>query len=168
MPGSSPRKLKLRASSWGKRIMESAPSSCATMEPGSICRMRTGCSVYSSVCTRPVNSPALAWALRPRNALSIAMAATFGPRPNPTRAQPFILPCHSMSIPEAFSPLAERFEATDITRAARQDFASMSAAKGQLQVLIVEDSENDAELLDLELQRAGYDTSYRRVETRSA
>jgi len=73
-----------------------------------------------------------------------------------------------MSIPEAFSPLAERFEATDITRAARQDFASMSAAKGQLQVLIVEDSENDAELLDLELQRAGYDTSYRRVETRSA
>jgi signal transduction histidine kinase/FixJ family two-component response regulator len=34
-----------------------------------------------------------------------------------------------------------------------------------LQVLIVEDSENDALLLDLELQRAGYDTVCHRVDT---
>lgn len=37
-----------------------------------------------------------------------------------------------------------------------------------LQVLIIEDSENDATLLELELQRAGYQTHCCRVETRSA
>jgi two-component system sensor histidine kinase UhpB len=40
--------------------------------------------------------------------------------------------------------------------------------KGPLQVLIIEDSENDAELLELELQRAGYETACRRVETPEA
>ena len=34
-----------------------------------------------------------------------------------------------------------------------------------LQVLIVEDSENDAALLEIELQRAGYDPLCHRVET---
>lgn len=34
-----------------------------------------------------------------------------------------------------------------------------------LRVLIVEDSENDATLLEIELQRAGFETSCRRVET---
>lgn len=37
-----------------------------------------------------------------------------------------------------------------------------------LRVLIVEDSENDALLLEIELQRAGYTTTCRRVETREA
>lgn len=37
-----------------------------------------------------------------------------------------------------------------------------------LKVLIVEDSENDALLLEIELQRAGYDPVCRRVETRQA
>ena len=37
-----------------------------------------------------------------------------------------------------------------------------------LQVLIVEDSENDALLLELELQRAGYDTVCHRVDTAAA
>jgi PAS domain S-box-containing protein len=37
-----------------------------------------------------------------------------------------------------------------------------------LQVLIVEDSENDALLLELELQRAGYETKCERVETSAA
>ena len=40
--------------------------------------------------------------------------------------------------------------------------------KQPLQVLIVEDSENDAALLEIELQRAGYDTHYERVETGEA
>jgi signal transduction histidine kinase/ActR/RegA family two-component response regulator len=39
---------------------------------------------------------------------------------------------------------------------------------GPLQVLIVEDSENDALLLDLELQRAGYQTVCHRVDTAGA
>jgi len=37
-----------------------------------------------------------------------------------------------------------------------------------LQVLIVEDSENDALLLELELQRAGYGTVCHRVDTAAA
>src|SRR5438876_4018656 len=37
-----------------------------------------------------------------------------------------------------------------------------------LQVLIVEDSENDAALLEIELQRAGYEPVCHRVETREA
>jgi two-component system, NarL family, sensor histidine kinase UhpB len=37
--------------------------------------------------------------------------------------------------------------------------------KGPLQVLILEDSENDAALLELELQQAGYETICQRVET---
>ena len=37
--------------------------------------------------------------------------------------------------------------------------------KTPLQVLFVEDSENDAALLQLELERAGYETNCRRVET---
>jgi signal transduction histidine kinase len=37
--------------------------------------------------------------------------------------------------------------------------------KTPLQVLFVEDSENDAALLQLELEREGYDSNYRRVET---
>ncbi len=41
----------------------------------------------------------------------------------------------------------------------------MNAVNGSLQVLIVEDSENDALLLEIELQRAGYDPICRRVET---
>ena len=40
--------------------------------------------------------------------------------------------------------------------------------KGPLQVLIVEDSENDAALLELELQQAGYETICRRVDTSAA
>jgi signal transduction histidine kinase len=39
---------------------------------------------------------------------------------------------------------------------------------GPLQVLIVEDSENDALLLELELQRAGYETVCQRVDTEAA
>jgi two-component system sensor histidine kinase UhpB len=41
----------------------------------------------------------------------------------------------------------------------------MNEPKGPLQVLIVEDSENDAELLELELERAGYEPRCHRVET---
>jgi signal transduction histidine kinase len=41
------------------------------------------------------------------------------------------------------------------------------AMKRPLQVLLVEDSENDAELLAIELQRAGYETACRRVQTAS-
>jgi PAS domain S-box-containing protein len=41
----------------------------------------------------------------------------------------------------------------------------MSSVKSQLQVLIVEDSENDANLLEIELQRAGYEPVCHRVET---
>src|ERR1043166_457531 len=37
-----------------------------------------------------------------------------------------------------------------------------------LQVILVEDSENDAALLEIELQRAGYDPVCQRVETREA
>jgi two-component system sensor histidine kinase UhpB len=40
--------------------------------------------------------------------------------------------------------------------------------KTPLQVLFVEDSQNDAELLQLELERAGYETNWRRVETADA
>jgi len=40
--------------------------------------------------------------------------------------------------------------------------------KGTLQVLLVEDSENDAALLEIELQRAGYDCSCHRVEAPEA
>src|SRR5258705_7799535 len=43
----------------------------------------------------------------------------------------------------------------------------MNEPKGPLQVLIVEDSENDAELLELELERAGYEPRCQRVETPS-
>jgi two-component system sensor histidine kinase UhpB len=41
------------------------------------------------------------------------------------------------------------------------------SVKNPLQVLFVEDSENDAELLCLELEREGYETKCRRVETSS-
>jgi len=41
----------------------------------------------------------------------------------------------------------------------------MNEPKGPLQVLIIEDSENDAELLELELERSGYDPVCHRVET---
>src|SRR5689334_6983321 len=41
----------------------------------------------------------------------------------------------------------------------------MNEPKGPLQVLIVEDSVNDAELLELELERAGYEPHCHRVET---
>src|SRR5690242_4945971 len=41
----------------------------------------------------------------------------------------------------------------------------MNEPKGPLQVLIVEDSENDAELLELELERSGYEPHCQRVET---
>jgi PAS domain S-box-containing protein len=44
----------------------------------------------------------------------------------------------------------------------------MTTSQQPLQVLIVEDSENDAALLELELQRAGYDTHCQRVETAEA
>jgi signal transduction histidine kinase len=42
------------------------------------------------------------------------------------------------------------------------------SVKGPLQVLIVEDSENDAALLEIELQQAGYETICQRVETAGA
>jgi hypothetical protein len=45
---------------------------------------------------------------------------------------------------------------------------SLAAAKLEavpLRVLIVEDSEEDADLILLELKRGGYDPSYRRVDT---
>ncbi|HTL17999.1 MAG TPA: hypothetical protein VL793_12235, partial [Patescibacteria group bacterium] len=41
-------------------------------------------------------------------------------------------------------------------------------ANQPLRVLIVEDSENDALLLEIELQRAGYEPVCERVETRDA
>src|SRR5690349_19334020 len=41
----------------------------------------------------------------------------------------------------------------------------MNEPKGPLQVLIVEDSENDAELLELELERSGYEPHCQRVES---
>ena len=44
----------------------------------------------------------------------------------------------------------------------------MNAVSGPLQVLIVEDSENDALLLEIELQRAGYEPICKRVETEPA
>jgi signal transduction histidine kinase/FixJ family two-component response regulator len=70
-----------------------------------------------------------------------------------------------MSLAKTLPPLALETDRTDIAAAHAPTFTAMSTAKGPLQVLIVEDSENDAELLDLELQRAGYDTAFRRVET---
>src|SRR5947207_12132443 len=42
------------------------------------------------------------------------------------------------------------------------------ADKHPLQVLIVEDSENDAALMEIELQRAGYETACLRVQTAEA
>ncbi len=48
---------------------------------------------------------------------------------------------------------------------ALRDDEQFSGMKRPLQVLLVEDSENDAELLEIELQRAGYDTACRRVQT---
>src|SRR5689334_11699254 len=44
-------------------------------------------------------------------------------------------------------------------------FQSMSSVKSNLHVLIVEDSENDANLLEIELQRAGFNPVCQRVET---
>src|SRR5262245_35401818 len=40
--------------------------------------------------------------------------------------------------------------------------------KNELQVLIIEDSDNDAALMEIELQRAGYNPACRRVQTREA
>src|SRR2546423_4929155 len=62
------------------------------------------------------------------------MEAAPGRQPPPDKAPPSILLCPSMKISK------------------------------QLQVLIVEDSENDAALLELELRQAGYDTICRRVD----
>ncbi len=73
-----------------------------------------------------------------------------------------------MSLVKDFTTFAAETVTADISRAHAPRFAIMNNEKGPLQVLIVEDSENDAELLDLELQRAGYDTVYQRVETASA
>jgi two-component system, NarL family, sensor histidine kinase UhpB len=73
-----------------------------------------------------------------------------------------------MSLAKTFPALASVTATTEILPGQTPRFATMNNEKGPLQVLIVEDSENDAELLDLELQRAGYDTSYQRVETASA
>lgn len=50
----------------------------------------------------------------------------------------------------------------------RADFRQNDFVKGPLQVLIVEDSENDAALLELELQQAGYETICQRVDTAAA
>jgi PAS domain S-box-containing protein len=52
-------------------------------------------------------------------------------------------------------------------KSSKQPAASVVAPE-PLRVLIVEDSENDALLLEIELQRAGYEPMYERVETREA
>src|SRR5437773_2651379 len=44
----------------------------------------------------------------------------------------------------------------------------LTTEKQPLQVLIVEDSENDATLMEIELQRAGFETSCLRVQTADA
>src|SRR5581483_10263669 len=49
-----------------------------------------------------------------------------------------------------------------------QEPATASAAGQPLRVLIVEDSQNDALLLEIELQRTGYEPFCHRVETREA
>jgi len=52
--------------------------------------------------------------------------------------------------------------------AARANRKGTVSMKGPLQVLIVEDSENDAALLEIELQQAGYETICQRVDTPAA
>jgi signal transduction histidine kinase/CheY-like chemotaxis protein len=72
-----------------------------------------------------------------------------------------------MNAFDALPLLPGRLPNTILPSVGRKNFA-MNEPKGPLQVLIVEDSENDAELLELELERSGYDPVCHRVETASA
>src|SRR3954471_13455208 len=140
------------------------------MAPVSTWPTRTGCSACSSVCTPPASTPERASASRPFSASSIAPAAAPGPRGSRTRAQSSTSLYPTMMVRRSVEPPARPGFAAAVAEENSQLRAPgvsghISSMKGPLQVLIVEDSENDAALLELELQQAGYETICQRVDT---
>src|SRR5947209_8628280 len=121
--------------------------------------MRAGFSEFSSGFIRLWNfpEPGLAWP--PCNALSTGMPAAFGRRPRWGREQYFILLYRAKENHERICAHCH-----DKGRGLIFISAAMKVSNQPLHVLIVEDSENDALLLEIALQRAGYDPVCVRVE----
>src|SRR6185369_9982390 len=90
-----------------------------------------------------------------------------GPKVKWTGGRPSTSFCPTMKPSDATSPESSTGEAA-ARRPSNAPASKPGPATQTLRVLIVEDSEDDALLLEIELQRAGYEPVYERVETREA
>src|SRR5262249_14448345 len=96
------------------------------------------------------------------------MAAGPGLRAYPNKGLPSTLLCRHMREFEFVSTHCRSPGVEFIVNAEVPNTAGKKTSLNEpLKVLIIEDSENDATLLEIELQRAGYDASSQRVETRA-
>src|SRR2546423_3338531 len=168
MPGSLPAARLMRGLNSVSRKLRKGPFLCAIMAQASIWPMRRGYLVYSSACTRRLIFQEQEWGWRQCSESLIDMGGKPGRQASPTRAQRSTSLCRIMMARQtlerrsgsAFGSFRDKSELQ--TQAHSRHITPM---KGSWQVLIVEDSENDATLLELELQNAGYETICRRVET---
>src|ERR1700757_1132657 len=95
------------------------------------------------------------------------MAAGPGRKAFPSKEPRFILACRRMKASELSSAHCLNPEPGAILeRDAIGNAGTGLNVNDPLKVLIVEDSENDAALLEIELQRAGFDPLCHRVENR--
>src|SRR2546423_1783800 len=140
-------------------------SSCETMGQGSTWATHHAYLVCSSGCTRRRNFPALGLGWQPFSASSIATEAGPGRPARRMKGPRFISRSRSTRMDKLLEPPAVRKSGEDQPRKAELAMAEEKPGlqvegrrghnmlvKGPLQVLIVEDSENDATLLELELQ----------------
>src|SRR2546423_6548993 len=166
MPGSSPAARRNRVLNLDGQMIRTARFLSGTMALVLTWRMRHDCLGSFSGCTLPRSFLAPAWGWRRSSESSTVTGVGPGPQANRMKGQLFISPCPTMTTHTlAELPGAARSHLTEEKPGLRQgvDREQDMAVKGPLQVLIVEDSENDAALLELELQQAGYDTICQRV-----
>src|SRR6267154_4991053 len=152
-------------------MIPNRPSSSGTMARDSTWLTLRGSSAFSNGCMLPASFPGRGSAWRLCKESSIATAAVPGRPEKPTEGQLSILPCPIMTMrpPLDFSSGTVLASREHNTAAQTDETRNRTVSvKGPLQVLIVEDSENDAALLEIELQQAGYETICQRVETAGA
>src|SRR3954454_9353924 len=111
--------------------------------------MPTASSGFSSGCTPKRNSPARVSAWPPCNGSSIATGDGPGPKAPPIKGRLFTLACPLMKVSEATYDHC-RISDPGIILAGDESNATETGAdvSEPLKVLIVEDSENDATLLE--------------------
>src|SRR5437879_3936162 len=144
MPGSSPAGSRALGSNLPRPPTRRPPFTFVITGPVLTWLTRAGCSAFSNDCIARVNSPEQVSVWRQSNGLSTGTVAGHGRPELWIRAPPFILHCLIMRIFDAPTLLPGSLPGPILSTVGRKDFV-MNEPKGPLQILIVEDSGNDAE-----------------------